>query len=180
MLSLCPYLRWPVLAVASQVCCPIALFWVSCHLARLALTPRKGPLVPGPRHDSLIFTQGRGIQLSGGCLGHQPRLEQAGKVAVQAGAWIWCRWCHHRVGSATLPPRHSSPGCRKPEYPTTHTVLPPHPPKLWSRTKNCLVNCFCAINHGKIFLKSNPSLKFLSRGINPEMGTRHDLSLFGV
>ena len=85
MLSLCPYLRWPVLAVARQVCCPIALFWVSCHLARLALTPPKGPLVAGPRHDSLIFTQGRGIQLSGGCLGHQPRLEQAGKVAVQAG-----------------------------------------------------------------------------------------------
>ena len=107
----------------------------------------------------LIFTQGRGIQLSAACLGHQPRLEQAGK-AVQAGAG--CRY-----GAGASRECQGATKALKPRQPKAtaavshHTLNPPFPPRTQT-LENCLVNCFCKINHGKIFLKSNPSLKFLS------------------
>ena len=98
----------------------------------------------------LIFTQGRGIQLSAACLGHQPRLEQAGK-AVQAGAG--CRY-----GAGATRECQGATKALKPRQPKATAAVshhtsnsPPLPLKLWSRAKNCLVNCFCKINHGKYF-----------------------------
>ena len=71
----------------------------------------------------LIFTQGRGIQLSAACLGHQPRLEQAGK-AVQAGAG----WCRYGAGGATtewgVPPGHQGTQAQAAE--SHRSSIPPH------------------------------------------------------
>ena len=83
----------------------------------------------------LIFTQGRGIQLSAACLGHQPRLEQAGK-AVQAGAG-WCRY-----GAGATRECQGATKALKPRQPKAtaavshHTLNPPPlliplPLKLW-------------------------------------------------
>ena len=112
---------------------------VSCHsLPGLALTPApKRPLVESGRAHhhvmtGLIFTQGRGIQLSAACLGHQPRLEQAGK-SVQAGAG-WCRY-----GAGATRECQGATKALKPRQPKAtaavshHTPTPPLPLalKLW-------------------------------------------------
>ena len=95
-----------------------------------------GPGVRRRAHleTALIFTQGQGIKLSAASLGHQPRLEQAGKAA----GW------HDMAGSGATAAATADCSPR---------AAPPPGPKSWAPVFLLVINWPQNISEIKSFIK---------------------------